>query len=202
MVEIPFMHHKPLTISTVCTSLMGLDPAWTVVCFLSEDISGYTRGRDPYLPYKAQCWVLFCSLFIPILLVAVLFSNWFLCPWPSTHLILYFPPSDTQVSAQILACLAGISSWIAAHQLKLNSSKPELLYIPRDISPCQDLVISLDNSQISPSVTAHNLVETMENHLSFLPRIASLIESCQFFIHWEDHCWSYCEALFSCRQAR
>ncbi|KAK3541763.1 hypothetical protein QTP86_003518 [Hemibagrus guttatus] len=37
---------------------------------------------------------------------------------------------DTTASAQILTCLADISSWIMAHQLKLNPSKIELLAIP------------------------------------------------------------------------
>lgn len=40
---------------------------------------------------------------------------------------------------------AQISSWMAAHELKLNPSKTELLFILGDASPCQDLVISLDN---------------------------------------------------------
>ncbi|KAF5900861.1 ADP-ribosylation factor-like protein 15 isoform X2, partial [Clarias magur] len=51
-------------------------------------------------------------------------------------------------------CLADISSWMAAHQLKLR----ELLFILGDSSPGQDLVISLDNNQITPSETACNLV--------------------------------------------
>ncbi|KAK3540759.1 hypothetical protein QTP86_001613 [Hemibagrus guttatus] len=37
---------------------------------------------------------------------------------------------DTTVSARISACLADISSWMTAHQLKLNPSKTELLIIP------------------------------------------------------------------------
>ncbi|KAK3560622.1 hypothetical protein QTP86_012584 [Hemibagrus guttatus] len=38
--------------------------------------------------------------------------------------------SDTTASAQISACLVDISSWMTAHQLKLNPSKTELLVIP------------------------------------------------------------------------
>ncbi|KAK3521651.1 hypothetical protein QTP70_014705, partial [Hemibagrus guttatus] len=37
---------------------------------------------------------------------------------------------DTTASARILACLVDISSWMTAHQLKLNPSKTELLVIP------------------------------------------------------------------------
>ncbi|KAK3518367.1 hypothetical protein QTP86_003528, partial [Hemibagrus guttatus] len=39
-------------------------------------------------------------------------------------------PQDTTASARISACLADISSWMTAHQLKLNPSKTELLIIP------------------------------------------------------------------------
>ncbi|KAK3529935.1 hypothetical protein QTP86_009327 [Hemibagrus guttatus] len=38
--------------------------------------------------------------------------------------------TDTTTSARISACLADISSWMTAHQLKLNPSKTELLIIP------------------------------------------------------------------------
>ncbi|KAK3567298.1 hypothetical protein QTP86_017368, partial [Hemibagrus guttatus] len=52
------------------------------------------------------------------------------CYADDTQLIFSFPPSDTTASAQISACLADISSWMTAHQLKLNPSKTELLIIP------------------------------------------------------------------------
>ncbi|KAK3521140.1 hypothetical protein QTP86_033417 [Hemibagrus guttatus] len=54
-------------------------------------------------------------------------------------------------------------------QLKLNPSKTELLVIPGDPSPAQDLLLSLNNSMISPSATARNLGVTMDNQLSFSP---------------------------------
>ncbi|XP_060751086.1 uncharacterized protein LOC132862815 isoform X2 [Tachysurus vachellii] len=60
-------------------------------------------------------------------------------------------------SDRISACLAEISSWMAAHQLKLNPSKTELLFIQGDSSPGHDLAISLHNDPISPSATARNL---------------------------------------------
>ncbi|KAK3536927.1 hypothetical protein QTP86_027060, partial [Hemibagrus guttatus] len=44
-----------------------------------------------------------------------------------------------------------------AHQLKPSPSKTELLVIPGDPSPAQDLALSLNNSMISPSATARNL---------------------------------------------
>ncbi|XP_053346637.1 uncharacterized protein LOC128516962 [Clarias gariepinus] len=64
------------------------------------------------------------------------------------------------VSTRISACLADISFWMAAHQLKLNLSKTELLFIPCDSSPGQDFVISLDNNQITLSAIARNLGAT------------------------------------------
>lgn len=73
-----------------------------------------------------------------------------------------------------------ISSCMSAHHLKLNPSKIELLFIPEDTFPCWGLVISLDNSQISPSVTAFNLGVSMDK--SFSSHIAKLIYSCRFLI--------------------
>ncbi|KAK3562250.1 hypothetical protein QTP86_033296, partial [Hemibagrus guttatus] len=65
--------------------------------------------------------------------------------------------TNTTASDRISACLVDISSWMTAHQLKLNPSKTELLVIPCDPSPAQDLAISLNNSMISPSATARML---------------------------------------------
>lgn len=110
-------------------------------------------------------------------------SHWL---WPSTH-----PLLSSLRYPWISACLADISTWIAAHQLKLNSDKTEPLYLPRHTSPCQDLVITLDNSQISPSVPVHNLGETTENHLSFLSHVAKLTDSCQFLLYSIRKIWSF-----------
>ncbi|KAK3508879.1 hypothetical protein QTP70_012510 [Hemibagrus guttatus] len=81
--------------------------------------------------------------------------------WNSMGMVCFLPGwlliSDTTASARISACLVDISSWMTAHQLKLNPSKTELLVIPGDPSPAQDLVISLNNFMISPSATARNL---------------------------------------------
>ncbi|XP_053365173.1 uncharacterized protein LOC128535324, partial [Clarias gariepinus] len=90
---------------------------------------------------------------------------------------------DLVWSTRISACLADISFWMAAHQLKLNLSKTELLFIPCDSSPGQDLVISMDNNQITPSTTARNLGVTVDNHLSFSPHIANLTRSCRFLLY-------------------
>ncbi|KAK3539832.1 hypothetical protein QTP70_013351 [Hemibagrus guttatus] len=86
-------------------------------------------------------------------------------------------------SAQISACLVDISSWMMAHQLKLNPSKTELLVIPGDPSPAQDLAISLNNSMISPSATARNLGVTMDNQLSFSSHVTNVTRSCRFLLY-------------------
>ncbi|KAK3543039.1 hypothetical protein QTP70_008749 [Hemibagrus guttatus] len=99
------------------------------------------------------------------------------CYADDTQLIFSFPPSDTTASARISACLADISSWMTAHQLKLNPSKTELLIIPGDPSPAQDLAISLSNSMIYPSASARNLGVTMDNQLSFSSHVTNVTRS-------------------------
>ncbi|KAK3572672.1 hypothetical protein QTP86_004032 [Hemibagrus guttatus] len=88
---------------------------------------------------------------------------------------------DTTASARISACLVDISSWMTAHQLKLNPSKTELLVIPSDPSPAQDLAMSLNNSMISPSATARNLGVTMDNQL-----IQELNNLGELSPHWDN----------------
>ncbi|KAK3507518.1 hypothetical protein QTP70_028079, partial [Hemibagrus guttatus] len=86
-------------------------------------------------------------------------------------------------SYQISACLMDISSWMMAHLLKLNPSKMELLVIPGDQSPAQDLALSLNNSMISPSATARNLGVTMDNQLSFSSHVTNVTRSCRFHLY-------------------
>ncbi|KAK3526424.1 hypothetical protein QTP70_025458 [Hemibagrus guttatus] len=105
------------------------------------------------------------------------------CYADDTQLIFSFPPSDTTTSARISACLADISSWMTAHQLKLNPSKTELLIIPDDPSPAQDLAISLSNSMISPTASARNLGVTMDNQLSFSSHVTNVTRSCRFLLY-------------------
>ncbi|KAK3574680.1 hypothetical protein QTP86_012466 [Hemibagrus guttatus] len=93
------------------------------------------------------------------------------------------PASNTTASARISACLADISSWMTAHQLKLNPSKTELLIIPSDPFPAQDLAISLSNSMISPSATVRNLGVTMDNQLSFSSHVTNVTRSCRFLLY-------------------
>ncbi|KAK3543843.1 hypothetical protein QTP70_030072 [Hemibagrus guttatus] len=81
-------------------------------------------------------------------------------------------------------CLADISSWMTAHQLKLNPSKTELLIIPGDPSPAQDLAISLSNSMISPTASARKpFGGTMDNQLSFSSHVTNVTRSCRFLLY-------------------
>ncbi|KAK3553835.1 hypothetical protein QTP70_012207 [Hemibagrus guttatus] len=107
--------------------------------------------------------------------------------WNSMGMVCFLPGwsliSDTTASARISACLVDISSWMTTHQLKLNPSKTELLVIPGDPSPAQDLAISLNNSMISPSATARNLGVTMDNQLSFSSHVTNVTRSCRFLLY-------------------
>ncbi|KAK3521456.1 hypothetical protein QTP70_005786 [Hemibagrus guttatus] len=107
--------------------------------------------------------------------------------WNSMGMVCFLPGwsliSDTTTSARISACLVDISSWMTAHQLKINPSKTELLIIPGDPSPAQDLAISLSNSMISPSATARNLRITMDNQLSFSSHVTNVTRSCRFLLY-------------------
>ncbi|KAI5101009.1 hypothetical protein C0J45_8212, partial [Silurus meridionalis] len=67
--------------------------------------------------------------------------------------------------------------------LKLNPSKTELLVIPGDSFPGQDLQITLHDSLLSPSATARNLGVTMDNELSFFPHVANVARSCRFLLY-------------------
>uniref|UniRef100_A0AAY4D7U5 Reverse transcriptase domain-containing protein n=1 Tax=Denticeps clupeoides TaxID=299321 RepID=A0AAY4D7U5_9TELE len=105
------------------------------------------------------------------------------CYADDTQLLFSFPPSDLHAASKISACLTDISSWMAAHHLQLNPTKTELIFIPADSSPHQDLGIYLDNSQLSPSATARNLGVTTDNQLSFSTHISNLSRSCRFLLY-------------------
>ncbi|KAK3553796.1 hypothetical protein QTP70_012237 [Hemibagrus guttatus] len=95
----------------------------------------------------------------------------------------YLDGRSYQIPRLLLGSQCNISSWMTAHQLKLNPSKTELLIIPGDPSPAQDLAISLSNSMISPSATARNLGVTMDNQLSFSSHVTNVTRSCRFLLY-------------------
>ncbi|XP_076836631.1 uncharacterized protein LOC143482216 isoform X1 [Brachyhypopomus gauderio] len=95
----------------------------------------------------------------------------------------YLERRSYQVCSRISACLSDISSWMAAHHLKLNPSKTELLFIPGATGPQQDLAISFENSLIVPSKDARNLGVTLDDQLSFSAHITNLTRSCRYFLY-------------------
>lgn len=86
--------------------------------------------------------------------------------------------SDSQIFAWTSPCLEEIFS-------DMTYCKTDLLYIPGDAAPCQDLVFSLDSySKITPPDTAHNLEVDVDNYLPFLLPIAKLTQSCRFLLYY------------------
>ena len=100
-----------------------------------------------------------------------------------TQLFLSFPPSDLHVATRVSACLADISTWMSAHHLKLNLNKTELLFIPGKACPLQDFSITVENSTVTPSLTAKNLGVILDNRLSCAENITATARSCRFFLY-------------------
>ncbi|KAK3531330.1 hypothetical protein QTP70_018127 [Hemibagrus guttatus] len=134
-----FLSHKRTLLSTL-RSLGICGAAW-------EWFTSYLDGRSYQVtwkgltsaPHRLSTGVPQGSVLCPLLfslythsLGKVISSHGFSyhCYADDTQLIFSFPPSDTTASAWISACLVDISSWMTAHQLKLNPSKTELLIIP------------------------------------------------------------------------
>lgn len=63
---------------------------------------------------------------------------------------------------------------------EFNPNKTKLLIIPSGSSPGQDLVISLDNSHISPLATLAHLGVTMDNKMSISLHIDNVTPLCHF----------------------
>ncbi|KAK3553457.1 hypothetical protein QTP70_003500 [Hemibagrus guttatus] len=177
------VNHK--TLLSTLRSLGICGTAW-------EWFASYLDGRSYQVTWKGLTSVPQGSVLGPLLfslythsLGKVISSHGFSyhCFADDTQLIFFFPPSDTTASARISACLVDISSWMTAHQLKLNPSKTELLVITGDPSPDKDLAISLNNSMISPSATARNLGVTMDNQLSFSSHVTNVTCSCWFLLY-------------------
>ncbi|XP_049332209.1 uncharacterized protein LOC125799462, partial [Astyanax mexicanus] len=80
-------------------------------------------------------------------------------------------------------CLSDVSMWMSSHQLKLNPSKTDLLFIPGTTSLHNNLSISFENSLVTPSAEARSLGVVMDDQLSFSSHIANLTRSCRFLLY-------------------
>ena len=105
------------------------------------------------------------------------------CYADDTQLFLSFPPSDTQVSNRISACLRDIQSWMDNHHLKLNPGKTELIFFPALTSPFSDFSISLGEATVTSSPSARNLGVLMDNRLSFSENITAVTRTCRFLLY-------------------
>ncbi|KAL7846620.1 hypothetical protein SRHO_G00216000, partial [Serrasalmus rhombeus] len=81
----------------------------------------------------------------------------------------YLEDHSYQVSSRMSTCLSDISKWMAAHHLKLNPSKTELIFIPATTGPHH--------------VEARSLGVTLDGQLSFSTHIANLTRSCRFLLY-------------------
>ena len=105
------------------------------------------------------------------------------CYADDTQLFLSFPPADTQVEARISNCLADISKWMAAHHLKLNLDKTEVLFIPGKRCHHRDLSITIENTVVTTTPTVRILGVILDNQLSFSDQIAATARSCRFQLY-------------------
>ena len=97
------------------------------------------------------------------------------CYADDTQLFLSFPPADTQVESRIANCLADISKWMAAHHLKLNLDKTELLFIPGKRCPHRDMSITIEDTVVKTAPTARILGVILDDKLSFSDHIAAIL---------------------------
>ena len=105
------------------------------------------------------------------------------CYADDTQLFLSFPPADTQVESRIANCLADISKWMAAHHLKLNLDKTELLFIPGKRCPHRDMSITIEDTVVKTAPTARILGVILDDKLSFSDHIAATARSCRFQLY-------------------
>ena len=84
---------------------------------------------------------------------------------------------------RILECLADISAWTAAHHLKLNLSKTELLSIPGKDYPHLDLSVTVNDVMVSSSSTVRNLGVILNDKLSCALNITAVARSCRFALY-------------------
>ena len=88
-----------------------------------------------------------------------------------TTVPLFLPHPPTRISE----CLADISAWTTAHNLKLILHKTELLCIPEKVR--------VEDVTVSPSSTAMNLGKILDDGLSCTANISAEAWSCRFALY-------------------
>ncbi len=102
------------------------------------------------------------------------------CYADDTHLYFSIQPDDPMVAVQIAACLRDISSWMKDHHLQHNLAKTELLVVSANPALHYNFSVQLGWSTITPSRTARNLGDVIDDQLSFTDRIATTARSYRF----------------------
>ena len=89
--------------------------------------------------------------------------------------------------ASLNVCI--ISAWTAAHHLKLNLSKPELLFIPEKDCLHMDLSVTVEDVTVLPSLTVRNLGVIVIDRLSCTLNITAVA---RFALYNICRIWSKC----------
>ncbi len=105
------------------------------------------------------------------------------CYADDTQLYLSFHSDDLTIAARISACLADISCWMKDHHLQLNLAKTELLVVSANASFHHNFTFQLGSSNITPSKTARDLGDVIDDKLNFSDHITKTARSCRFALY-------------------
>ncbi|XP_041638364.1 uncharacterized protein LOC121506616, partial [Cheilinus undulatus] len=96
-----------------------------------------------------------------------------------TQLYLSTKPSTQLPPHSLVNCLHDIKAWMTSNQLKLNSSKTELMVVaPKALlQKVGDLMLDVDGTSICPSSEVRNLGVILDSTLSFQSHIKSVTKS-------------------------
>ncbi|KAK3541683.1 hypothetical protein QTP86_000569 [Hemibagrus guttatus] len=175
--------------------LMAMTISPDLLPFITTVINGsLTSGHVPTAFKKDRV--------IPILKKPALdlsdISNYRPEPWNlcnSMGMVCFLPGwsliSDTTASARISACLVDISSWMMAHQLKLNPSKTELLAIAgTHLRPLHEVNVNPSHKEDSANMEKSCLTNSSPDRF-FLdkPSVGGrvMLKVVPVNLHYEDH---------------
>ena len=100
-----------------------------------------------------------------------------------TQLYISFDLSDPSIAIdKVNKCISDIRTWMIQNKLKINDSKTEFLVSTSSFlkQHFNDLNISVGNSRIATSISAHNLGVIFDNHMSLDKQINSICKSAIF----------------------